>query len=206
MCRAHRSGCCVRRHRDRRLPVGVHDTSLEQRGVDALALAGLGALDVGGEYTHSAEDAGGDIGHRRAAFDRRAARRLAGDAHKPAHALGDQVEAAALGVGPGTAEARDLAVDQARVGLPEALVAQPQALHGALAVVLDDDVGVGQEAARDLLATRRLQVDNDAALVTVHHQEGSRFAADVGRQEAARIVAPRRLLDLDHVGAHVGKH
>jgi hypothetical protein len=121
-------------------------------------------------------------------------------------ALGDQVEAATLGVGPSAAEARDLAVDQTRVVLPEGLVSQPQELHGSLAVVLDDDVCVGKEAARDLLATCRLQVNDDAALVAVHHQEGSRFAADVGRQEAARIVTRRRLLELDHVGAHVGKH
>ncbi len=206
MRRAHRAGCCAGCHRDRRLPVGVHDAGLEQRGVDALALAGLGALDVGGEHTHGSEDAGGDIGHRRTAFDRRAARRLAGDAHQPAHALGDQVEAAALGVGPSAAEARDLAVDKTRVVLPEGLVSQPQELHGALSVVLDDDVGVGKEASCDLLATRRLQVNNDATLVAVHHQESSRFAAYVGRQEAARIVTRRRLLELDHVGAHVGKH
>jgi len=90
--------------------------------------------------------------------------------------------------------------------LPEGLVSQPQELHCALAVVLDDDVGVGKESACDLLATRRLQVNNDAAFVAVQHQEGSRFATDVGRQETARIVTRRSLLELDYVGAHVGKH
>ena len=49
-------------------------------------------------------------------LDRRPARPFAGDAHQPAHALRDQVEAAAIGVGAGAAEAGDRAVDQAGIG------------------------------------------------------------------------------------------
>src|SRR3546814_5359435 len=57
--------------------------------------------------------------------------------HEARHALGDEVEAAALGIGAGASEAGDLAVDQAGIARPQRVVAEAELLHGALAVVLD---------------------------------------------------------------------
>src|SRR3712207_7308963 len=87
-------------------------------------LAGLEAVGVGREHPHGGDDPGGDVGERRRAFRRRAVRPVAGDAHDAAHRLGDEVEAAAVLVGTGAAEARERAVDQAGVVLPEVLVAE----------------------------------------------------------------------------------
>jgi hypothetical protein len=52
----------------------VGDRGLEQRGVDALALAGLELVGIGRSAAHGGEDAGGDVGHGRADLDRRPAR------------------------------------------------------------------------------------------------------------------------------------
>ena len=179
---------------------------LEQRGVDALAFPGLQPVHVRGEHAHRGENAGGDIGHRRAALHRRAPGSLSGDAHQPGHPLRDQVEAAALGIRAGAPEARDLAVDQSRIDLAQRLVAQAEALHRALAEVLDCHVGGAQQSASDLQPFRVLEVHRDPALVAVHHQVGGGLALDDRRDRAAAVVAVRQLLQLDHVGAHVGEH
>jgi hypothetical protein len=130
---------------------------------------------------------------------------LAGDGHQPRHALRDQVEAAAIGIRPGPPEAGDLAIDEAGIVAAQLLVAESQALHGALAVILDDNVSVDQQPAQRRLGGLLLEVEDDAALVAVHHHEGGGFAVDVGRQEAAAVVA-LRLFHLHDVGTHVGEH
>ncbi len=88
----------------------------------------------------------------------------------------------------------------------EHVVAQAQLVQRAGAVVLGQHVGVAHHPQQDLLAPRMLQVQGDAALVAVHHQERRRDAVDARLAVAARVVAARQLLDLDHVGAHVGEH
>ena len=163
------------------------------------------ALYERGEDAKGGEDTGGDVGDRRAALDRRSVRALAGDAQQPAHALGDEVEAAPIGIGAGAPEAGNLAIDQPRVGLLQPVVAEAEALHGAAAVVLDHHVGGLEKPAHHLLAALGLQIDGDAALVAVHHHEGRRFALDIDGGEAAGIVATGDSLDLDHLGAEIGQ-
>src|SRR3546814_5285493 len=82
VCRAHGAGRDAGGEGDRRLPVGMHDAGLEQRGVDLLALAGLQLVGIGGADAHGGQDAGGDVGDRRADLYRRTPRPLAGDRHK----------------------------------------------------------------------------------------------------------------------------
>ncbi len=137
---------------------------------------------------------------------RRRAAGFAGDRHQPAEALRDQVEAALVGPRTVAAEAGDRAVDEAGVGLGQHVVAEPQLLHRAGAVVLRQHVGVAHHPQQDVLALRVLQVQGDAALVAVHHQERRRHAVDARLAVAARVVAAGQLLDLDDVGAHVGEH
>ena len=48
-----------------------------------------------------------------------------GDGHEPAHALHDLVDARALAVGTGLAEAADAAVDDARIHLAHVVVRRP---------------------------------------------------------------------------------
>jgi hypothetical protein len=59
---------------------------------------------------------------------------------------------------------------------------------------------------QDLFAAIGLQIEHDAALVAVHHQERGRLVANLRRHRMAGVVTVRRFLDLDHVGAHVGQH
>jgi hypothetical protein len=80
------------------------------------------------------------------ALHRRTAGALARDAHDAAHRLRDQIEAAAMTVGPGTAESRERAVDQAGVGRAQRLVVEAELGHRAGTVVLDDDVGIREQA------------------------------------------------------------
>ena len=86
------------------------------------------------------------------------------------------------------------------------LIAEAEPFHGARREVLDQHVGAGDQPAQDFLAAVGLQVEHDAALVAVHHQEGRGLVADLRRHGMPGVVAVRPFLDLDDVGAHVGEH
>ena len=97
-----------------RLPGGERERGLEERGVHALAAARDAPRAHRAENAEHAKRPATEIRDGHADLHRRAvvaARR----AHDAAHALRDQVVAAARRVGPGLAEARDRAVDQPRV-------------------------------------------------------------------------------------------
>src|SRR3546814_10643068 len=78
--------------------------------------------------------------------------RLAGQAHGAAHALGEVVVAGARRVGSRLAEAGDRAVDEAGMALLQVVVAEPAAREVPDLVVLDQDVAVADQLARQLLA------------------------------------------------------
>src|SRR5206468_2414554 len=84
--------------------------------------------------------------------------------HDPAHALGDEVEAASLTVGPIPSEAGELGVDEARVLAGEDVVSEPGPLHDRRAVVLDEDVHQGHEAEEDGPTGAALVVEGEAPL------------------------------------------
>ena len=86
------------------------------------------------------------------------------------------------------------------------LVAHAQAIHDAGTRVLDDHVGAGGEAQRQLAARIGLEVHHDAALVAVHGQEQGTLAARPNVVErVAALPVPCRRLHLDHVRAHVAQ-
>ena len=98
----------------RGLEIEHRDLRAKQRRLNPLAFAGLLALEQGDEDAHRAEDAGGEVGDG----DAGANGTLAGEArdgHQPAHALGDLVEARAIGVRAVLAEAGNAGIDEARV-------------------------------------------------------------------------------------------
>ena len=125
----------------RGLEVEHEDLRLDQRGVDPLALAGALAIVEREDHRLGQQQARGEVGDRDA-DPHRAAARLAGDRHQPAHALRDLVDAGPCGVGAALAEARDRAVDDARIDLGHRLVVDLQPVLHVGAVVLDHDVGV----------------------------------------------------------------
>src|SRR5215467_2315151 len=75
-----------------------------------------------------------------------------GDRHQPAHALGDLVDTGAPGVGPVLTEARNAAIDDARVDLFDRLVIDTESVLHVGFVVLDDDVGALSELKEDRAA------------------------------------------------------
>ncbi len=106
MRRAERTGRPAGGEGHRRLPVGMGDGRLEQRGVHSLSRAGPLSVIERAQHAHGRQDAGGDVRERCTAFDGRAAAGFAGDAHDARHALGNQIEAGAIGVRAGAPEAR----------------------------------------------------------------------------------------------------
>ena len=83
---------------------------------------------------------------------------------------------------------RDRDVDQPRVAGPQRRRSEPQALHHAGAVVLDDDVAVVGQLGGQLDAARRGQVDADVALAGVLLDEVRRQPVDP--RVAKRVRSP----------------
>src|SRR5579884_3413448 len=130
-----------------------------------------------------------------------------------AHGLGDDVVSRPVAVRAEVArvaaEAADTGVDQARVLLPECLVADTQALGETRFEVLDHDVGGADEVLVDGPALGLGDVEGDRLLVAVEAQvvSGVLLAGLVafdGRHLAGRI-ALAGALDLDDFRALVGQ-
>ena len=102
------------------------------------------------------------------------------------------------------AEARGRGVDQRRVARVQALPAEPELLHHARAVVLDQDVGAGEQPAQDGEVVPALQVERDALLAAVDGEQVPGLAVEPGT-ERAREIAPVRVLHLDDPGAQVAE-
>src|SRR5215472_1878352 len=117
------------------------DQSVMQADIDEPALAGARALVKRGEHRLRPEHAANHVAERYAEFDRHMAA-LAVDAERARQRLRDNVEGRLVAQRPTEAKAADRAVDEARVDLRQRRVAEPEALHDAGAVVLDQDVGL----------------------------------------------------------------
>src|SRR5262249_61731587 len=114
--------------------------------------------------------AGGQCVPRYAAA-RRAATRLAGDGHEPAHALRDLIDAPALAIRTGLTESGDRRVDEARIHRPEIVVGDLQSMLDLRAHVLDEHVGGLDDFDERRVSAGMLQVDRDPALVPVQVDE-----------------------------------
>ena len=138
----------------------------------------------------------------------------ASDGHPAAHALDAGVVGGPMGVGAGcrpvrVAVAGEAGVDEARVDLIQAVVAQSEAPQGAGTPVVQQDVGLGDHALEGLLAAGVAQVDGHALLVAVQSQVAGADPLAFGAvDEGAVGAAPLShagTLDLDDLGAHVGQ-
>ena len=183
----------------RGLEVEHENLRLQQRRLDVLALLRRLALEQRRHDAERAEQSRRQIGDRNADAHRALAGQ-AGDRHQPAHALRDLVEARPVLVGPVLAEARDAAVDDARIDLLQVLVVDAEpALHVG-AEVLDHDVGLLHHLEERGAAFLGLQVERHAPLVAVQVLEVGALARTAGGVAALLV---RRHLDLDDVGAPV---
>src|SRR5262245_33297339 len=190
----------------RELDAGQVQYRFLHRHLDELTLAGAAALherrEDGDREVH-AGPAVADVG----AVEQWRAVGLPGHAHRAGGRLGHWLEALVGAVWTVGAEAFDRGIHRARVQHLDRLVAQAEPLHHSRAEVFGNDIGLSDQAARDVLALGRLQIDDDAALVAVEQQKEIAVGRIVRRRpQPPRPVAVRRPLDLDHIGAEPGQH
>jgi hypothetical protein len=176
---------------------------LEERAVHALAEPGLLPLDHRRADAQGAEHACREVekGHARA---NRLPAGLARDGHDAGEGLHEGLVAGRVLARPGAAERGDRTVDQPRIDRRQRLVAEAEALHGARAEVLDEDVGRPDERLDHVHRLGRLEIERHAALVAVEEQVGRGLAVLV-RGPGAGLVARARVLDLDDVGPKIGE-
>ncbi len=185
----------------RDLEVHHPDHRLEQRRLHPLALTRALALVQRDEDAEREVEAGGEVRHRDA-HARRLGARQPGDAHQPAHALRDLVDATALGVRARLPEAGDRAEHDAWVAGVDRLVVEAEARLHRRAHVLDQDVGGVDQPEQQLTPLFRLEVEGQRALVAVEVLE---VGAAAGAEDRARVLGVHRHFDPDHVGAPVGE-
>src|SRR6516162_1003363 len=165
-----------------------------------LSLAGCVALLQRGHDANRHVHAGAGIANRRHDVGRRVIRK-AGDAHRPAHRLGDRLVALEVAIGTVCPKALDRGVYQPRVDLREDLPAEPQSVEGAGPKIFEQHVRFCNELFEQLLAPAGLQIEGQAALVSVEQQEKEAVAILPVAHVAAGDIATLGFLELDHVGA-----
>ena len=173
------------------------------RDLDALALARRLALDERRQDADGAVEPRPRVPEPGLRAQGRAVR-LAREAHRAAHRLGDPLEALVVRVGP-AAEALDRRGDKPGVDAAERVPAEAQALDRARPEVLDEDVGPTEHPLEEGAPARGFQIEGDAALVGVEEQEEPRVRVGPLRERAAARLAARRL-DLDDVRAEPREH
>ena len=176
---------------------------VEHRHVDALALAGALALIERGRERERAGHAGAVVDRGRAELDRVHVLG-AGHRHDAGRRLDDVVIGGLVAARAVLSERRERGIDQARIDFRQRLVAQPERLERAGAVVLHEHVGGLDQRFEDFAVALLLEVERHRALVGGLGQELGAHQLVVERlvgARAAALVGVVRVLDLDHVGA-----
>ena len=152
--------------------------------------------------TAECEDGAGLVGHRHDAGPHLVARHgigLGDSAQRLRHRIG----ARQIGMRAVGAVAGDRDVDEPGIDLAQLLPAEAVLLGRTGAEILAEDVGPGDQLAKDRPPFHALEVERHTLHATiVGLEEATARARQHGH--AARRVAPLRRLDLDHVGAEVG--
>ena len=147
-------------------------------------------------------------GQRVAETEIRAHRRLAREAvhiAQPADRLAHRGEPGASGIRTVLAVAGDARVDQPRIDLAHGVGSEPPFLHGAGPEVLDDHVGLLDQATRDVATLFLAQIHTDTFLVARQRAPPQRGAVAQGAPLAQR-VASRGRFELDDLGTEVAEH
>ena len=186
-----------REHRMREHRIGHGD-------IDMAPLAAGSCVHQRGEYAHrrrerAAEQVGDlEVRHHRCAP-------LGADLLADAR-VADVVDvvAGAQRVGTVLPVTGDRAIDDARVDRIDRRVAHAELVHHTRTKALDDDIGVFGEPQEHVAPRRGLEVQAQRALVAVDEPEQFGHAL-AHASHRARVITGTRVLDLDHVGAHVGQ-
>ena len=144
----------------------------------------------------------------------RPAVRATSDCHPAAHSLNTGVVGRPVGIRPGgrafgVAVPSKAGVYQPRIQLREAIVAQAQAPQSAGTPVVQQYVGLRDHPLESPLALWVPQVDGNALLVAVQAQVTGADPLPLGAVNERTVAAPTlshtRPLNLDYLGAHIGK-
>ena len=131
---------------------------------------------------------------------------LSGDAHDPALALNDHVEAGLALPGAGLAESRERGEYHRRVDAVDLLPGKPELVQRAGPEVLHDDVALANQIAQKLLAALVLQVERETFLVAVNRDEVRANPVQKGWPPAPGVVPALGMFDLDDLRAHIAQH
>ena len=161
-----------------------------------------GAADERGQRTHRAEAPRVVVGVDRRRPGGIVAIGVVPEVQQPAGALSGR--AVAPPVGPRAVRAHELARHHhdVRVDRDEVVEAEPEVVHRAGGVVLDDDVGVLGELHQHVVTLGRLRVRAEAELRAARRHERRR---ELAAGDGAHEVGVRARLDLDHLGAVLGE-
>ncbi len=145
-------------------------------------------------------------GQRIADADARAAGRrcrVTTDVAQPPHRFSDGAEPGARGIGPALTVSRHANHDQPGVNFFQFFVRQIPPLHRSGSKILEQEIRLRDQLARDLLALPLAQVQRDGLLVARDHRPPQRHAVRLLLAPLPHRVASARWLDLDDFGAEV---
>ena len=181
----------------------VHEVrrTAQQRALDNLAFAGTLAMEQGREDRADQRQTRVQIDDRGAASNRRTIG-LAGKAHQSAMSLQGKVVGSDVRQRPLFAVRIELAIDQARIGGAQLIVAEAKARHRTRTEVVDDDVAALGHGHRGRAPCSAGEIDRYAALVAI---QGNERRADpprlgegfLGHAEIACLIAATGFLHLD---------
>src|ERR1700730_2391766 len=178
----------------------VIDDAVLHRALDPLALAGELALIERPKDADRSVQPGAGVADRRTWLDR-AAVGLAGDRHGTPGRLRNHVKGEVVLVGAVIAKALDRDIDDAGVDFADDVVAKAEPFDDAGGEILGQDIGLFDQPAQNGAPLVGLQIGGDALLIRVEQHEVLGIDALLVGRRAAALLAPGRLLDLDHLGA-----
>ena len=129
---------------------------------------------------------------------------IAGHGHQPGARLHERVVPGVLPQRALAPVGRDRNVDYRRIVRLDALISDSQPVGGTVAQRLDHHVGFGRQPACAVTVAPILQIQDHAALVSVHDLEERALPADEGRSPLPRGIASGGL-DLDHVRPQIAQ-
>ena len=127
------------------------------------------------------------------------------------HRLDCVAVAARVAFGTVAPERRHRDHDEPRIDRAHRFVAEPEPIHHAGTEILDQDVGDLDQPFQDFDSARAREIERDAPLAAIGGIEdrGALDRLHLRRRHRERTAPPvevMRVLDLDHVGAHLGEH
>src|SRR6202034_741850 len=147
-----------------RLARNHHGHYAEHRNVYVLADSRAARLHQRGQYPDYAEQRSAHIRDRNADADRGIALR-AGGHHESAERLDDGVHGFSGARFPVAPEARERAIDNARIDLARVLVSGAEAVHRAAAEILEDHIGAAHQVIEDLARLGVLEIESDCLFI-----------------------------------------